>query len=135
MTTPTEFSSTDLGVLQQQLAQWRQAQSGRPRLPTDVWEAAAVLAHLHRPSPVARTLGLSYLKLVQWMSRTGPKIPAALEPARFVEVKWSPPTDTALEPVGWAELRDATGRVLRLHTGRDPQAWLALANSFWRQGR
>ena len=113
MTARTKFSSTDLGVLQQQLADWRQAQSGRPRLPADVWGAAAVLAHRHRPSAVARTLGLSYLKLVQWMRRTGPKIPAALEPARFVELKWSPPTDPPLEPVGWAELRDASGRVLR----------------------
>ncbi|MEN9677105.1 MAG: hypothetical protein RIS76_3001 [Verrucomicrobiota bacterium] len=135
MRTPTEFSSTDLRVLQQQLAQWRQAQTGRPRLPPDVWEAASVLAHRHRPSSVARVLGLSYRKLVPWMSRTGPKIPAALEPARFVELKWSPPTDTALEPVGWAEFRDASDRVLRLHTGHYSQAWLALADSFWRQGR
>jgi len=135
MTARTKFSSTDLGVLKQQLAEWRQAQLGRPRLPADVWEAAAVLAHQHRPSVVARTLGLSYLKLVQWIGRTGPKIPAALEPARFVELKWSPPTDPPLEPLGWAELRDASGRVLRLNTGRDPEAWLALADSFWRQGR
>ena len=41
----------------------------------------------------------------------------------------------AERPVGWAELRDASGRVLRLHTGHDPQAWLALADSFWRQGQ
>ena len=135
MTTPTKFCSTDLLILQRQLAEWRQAQSGRPRLPSDVWDAAAALAHRHRPAPVARTLGLSYLKLRQWMSRQRPESPATLEPARFVELKWSPPTDTALEPVGRAELRDGSGRVLRLHTGHDPQAWLALADSFWRQGR
>ena len=79
-----------------------------------------MLAHRNRPSAVARTLGLSDRKLVQWVSRTGPKIPAVLEPARFVELKWSPFTDTALEPVGWAELRDASGRVLRrIRLGKD----------------
>jgi hypothetical protein len=135
MTAGTKFSLTDLGVLQQQLADWRQRQCGRPRLPCEVWEAAAVLAHRHRPSPVARTLGLSYRKLVQWMRRTGPKMPAALAPARFVELRWSPPQGASPEPAGWAELRDASGRVMRLHTGHDPQAWLALADAFWRQGR
>jgi len=135
MTTPTEFSSTDLGVLQRQLAEWRQGQSGRPRLPCEVWEAAALLAGHHRPSSVARTLGLSYAKLKQSLRQRPSRVRAVSEPARFVELKWSPPTDPLLEPVGWAELRDGTGRVLRLHTDRDPQAWLALADSFWRQGR
>ena len=100
MTTPTEFSSADRAVLQQQLAECRQAQTGRPRHPADVWEAASVLAHRHRPSAVARTLGLSYRKIRRWMRPTGARIAGALEPTRFVELKWSAPTDTALEPVG-----------------------------------
>lgn len=135
MTTRTKFCSRDLLVLQRQLTEWRQAHSGRHRLPDCVWDAAAALAHRDAPSSVARTLGLSYPKLRRWMSQSRPESHVALEPARFVELKWSPPTDTALEPVGWVELRDASGRVLRLHTGHDAQAWLALADSFWRQGR
>lgn len=135
MTTSTQFSSTDLPFLQRQLAEWRQAQSGRPRLPSDLWAAAAAQARRHGLSPVARTLGLSYPKLRQWMSRKGPESPAAPAPGAFVEVKWNPSRETPCEPVGWAELRDASGRVLRLHVGRDPEAWLALADSFWRRGR
>ena len=135
MTRPAEFSTTDLVVLQQQLAEWRQAQSGRPRLPCEVWEAAALLAGRHRPSSVARTLGLSYAKLKQSLRQRPARVPAISEPTRFVELKWSPPPGSSAEAVGWAELRDASGRVLRLHTGHDPEAWLALADSFWRQGR
>ena len=132
MTTPPEFSSADLQVLRQQLVDWRRRQSGRPRLPSAVWEAAAALARLHGPSRVARSLGLGYPRLRQWMK---PNQPAVAAPPRFLELKCSPPVDSAPPAVGWAELRDASGRVLRLHVGRDPEAWRALADSFWRQGR
>ena len=135
MTTPTKFSSADLLILQRQLAEWRHAQSGRPRLPAEVWDAAAALTQRHRPSAVARTLGLSYPKLRQWMSQSRPESHVAPEPTRFVELKWSPPKDTPPEPLGWAELRDPSGRRLRLQVGNDPQVLLALADSFWRQGR
>lgn len=136
MTAPTKFSSTDLRVMHHQLAEWRQAQCGRARLPAEVWAAAAALAHGQGASAVARTLGLSYAKLRHWMGRPQPESAAAppLTPG-FVEWKWGPPPGSSSEPVGWAELRDASGRILRLHTGRDPQAWLALADSFWRRGR
>ena len=135
MTSPTQFSSSDLRVLQRQLSEWRQAQSGRPQLPSNVWAAAASLARRQGLSPVARTLGLSYPKLRQWMSRRGSVSGVAPAPVPFVELKWNPSREASSEPVGWAELRDASGRVLRLHLGHDPQAWLALADSFWRQGR
>lgn len=133
MTTHTKFSSADLLVLQRQVLEWRDAQSGRPRLPAEIWDAAAALAQKHRPSSVARTLGLSYPKLRQWMSRARSEPPTA--PARFVELKWVPPSGPSSDPVGWAELRDASGRLLRLPVGNDSQVLLALADSFWRQGR
>jgi len=133
MATSTKFSSADLLILQRQLAEWRQDQPGRPRLPAEIWDAAAALAQQHRPSSVARTLGLSYPKLRQWMSRARSEPPTA--PARFVELKWVPPSGPSSDPVGWAELRDASGRVLRLPVGNDSQVLLALADSFWRQGR
>ena len=62
MTTPWEFSSADLLGLRQQLADWRRRQSGRPWLPSAVWEAAAT--------------------------------------ARFIELKCSPPVDSAPPAVG-----------------------------------
>jgi len=137
MSVRTKFSSTDLGVLQRQLAEWRQSQSGRSRLPAEVWDAAAVLADRHRPSAVARTLGLSYSKLRQWMNRALPASTATPERTGFVELKWCPPPDAGVlpEPVGWAELRDSSGRRLRLHTGYNPECWLALSEAFWRACR
>lgn len=133
MTTHTKFSSSDLLVLQRQLAEWRHAQSGRPRLPAEIWDAAAALAQRHRPSAVARTLGLSYPKLRQWMSRL--RFEPATAPTRFVELKWVPPAGPSSDPVAWAELRDPSGRMLRLQVGNDPHVLVALADSFWRQGR
>ena len=85
-----------------------------------------------RLSQPPMTCGKSRLKrtLLQSAQR-----PAAATSARFIELQCSPPVDTAPPAVGWAELRDGSGRVLRLHVGRDPEAWQALADSFWRQGR
>lgn len=40
---PMMFSSTDLGLLQLQLSKQRPRQSGRCRLPAEVWDAPAVL--------------------------------------------------------------------------------------------
>jgi hypothetical protein len=135
MTTPTKFSSADLLVLHRHIAEWRHAQSGRPRLPPGIWDAAAALALRHRPSAVARTLGLSYPKLRQWMSQSQPPSLVGPEPARFVELKWGPAKDAPPEPLAWAELRDPSGRMLRLQVGNDPHVLVALADSFWRQGR
>lgn len=135
MTSDTQFSSTDLPALQRQLAEWRQARSGRSRLPHELWIAAAAAARRHGLSPVARALGLSYPKLRRWMSRPAPDSAGAPAPGPFVELPWNTPRESSREPVGWAELRDGSGRVLRLHVGHDPAAWLALADSFWRRGR
>jgi len=136
-TTPSEFSSADLLVLQRQLEDWRSRQSGRPRIPSAVWEAAAALGHAQGASRVARILGLNYPGLLAWMRRSeaSGQNAANRAPARFIELKCSPPVDTAPPEVGWAELRDGSGRVLRLRVGRDPEAWRALSDSFWRQGR
>lgn len=137
MSERTVFSSTDLGVLQRQLSEWRQRQSGRSRLPAEVWDAAAVLTERYRPSTVARTLGLSYPKLRRTMRQRPAAVPTAHPPQGFVELKWCPPTgpDVWSEPVGWAELRDGSGRILRLYTGRDPECWMALSEAFWRASR
>lgn len=131
-TTPSEFSSADLLVLQRQLEDWRSRQSGRPRLPSAVWEAAAALACSQGASRVARILRLSYPGLLARMRRGAARAQHAANtaPARFIELKCSPPPE-----VGWAELRDGSGRVLHLRLGRDPEAWRALSDSFWRHGR
>jgi len=135
MNLPTVFSSTDLDLLHQQLEALRQAQSGRRRLPAALWVAAADLARIHSPSHVARNLRLSYPKLRQQMDQSRPKFPAAPDPVRFVECQLPSSPNSTASAGGWAELRDGSNRVLRLHTGRDPECWLALAEAFWRQSR
>ncbi len=54
MTTPLEFSSSDLLVLRQQLADLRRRHSGQPRLPAAVWEAAAEIAQQQGPWRVGK---------------------------------------------------------------------------------
>jgi len=63
------------------------------------------------------------------------RLPAAPDPVRFVECQWPPSPNSTASPGGRAELRDGSNRVLRLHNGRDPECWLALAEAFWRQAR
>ncbi len=96
-TTPSEFSSADLLVLQRQLEDWRSRQSFRPRILSAVWEAAAALGHAQWVSRVARILGLSYPGLLAWMRRreASGQNAANRAPARFIELKCSPPVDTA----------------------------------------
>ncbi len=53
------FSGTDLGQLEEQLDAWRQGQSGRVRLPAELWEAAARVSRTHGVSRVSRVLGIN----------------------------------------------------------------------------
>jgi len=128
---PLAFSSTDLPLIQSQLEGWRQRQSGRSRLPPELWDAATALARTEGVSRVARVLKLGFYRL-QREVRTRP-LPVSVKDAAnaFIELKLDspPPPDPAS---GWVELMDGSDRRMRLHTGHDPAAWVALARSFWR---
>ena len=130
---PHSFSSTDLSLLQAQLDSWRRRQSGRRRLPPELWAAAARLAHSRGVSLVSRTLRIDFYKVRRQLLAL--PAPAAVDAAanRFVELKpdlvRSPGT-----PDGWVELSDGTHRRMRIHTGLDRSSWIALAESFWKAG-
>ena len=129
---PPTFSATDLPLLTGQLESWRRRQSGRRRLPAELWAAAAQLARTHGVSQVARALGLSFYRL-QRQAREGPPTEAVAAPASpFIELKLDTPPDLG-PPTGCVELSDGARRRMRLYTGRDPAAWEALARSFWRR--
>jgi len=143
MTTKT-FSTTDLHRLQQQLRGWRRSQTGRARLPENLWRAAAELARSQGPSTVARTLRLDYYKLRERLAASAPAVVVApvgrveaLEERRrpdFVEVKVAGFTEVgAGESV--VALDDGTGARMTLRVGGDPATLVALAESFWRRPR
>jgi len=126
---PNAFSTTDLDRLEHQLSAWRRRQSGRSRLPEEVWKAATELARTQSPSHVARTLCLDYYKLRERLA--GRSSSQTTSPA-FVEVKG----DWMNEPfAGQAtvELSDGSGAQMRLHVRSDVHTVVALAQSFWRR--
>lgn len=130
--TPPLFSHTDLALLQTQLKAWRQRQAGRRRLPPELWEAAAHLARSHGISLVARVLRLDFYRLQRLSSEPQPPVPRVPASTPFIELKLDPPPSD-LPAAGWVELIDGPHRRMRLHTGRDPATWIALARSFWRR--
>ena len=130
MRTPT-FSATELPQLQRQLQAWRQRQSGRRHLPATLWDAAAQLAHRYGVSRVAQVLHLDYYRLQRRAQVPTPAVASSRPPAPFVELKLDSPP---LRPVniGSVELFDGSQRRLRIETGPDPAAWIALAEAFWK---
>src|SRR5438552_345459 len=86
------FSTTDLSQLQRQLTSWRQRQSGRPRLPVTLWDAAAQLVRVRGVSRVSQALRLDYYRLQRRANAVAlaPSSPTA--PAPFVELKLESPT-------------------------------------------
>ena len=134
---PLIFSSTDLRLLQRQLDSWRRRQTGHGRLPRELWEGAAKLALTEGVSAVARSLRIDFYGLQRRTRELSS--PDLAKPTRatdrFVELKLDVPPQPANATgatSGWVELIDGPDRRMRLHTGHDPAAWVALARSFWR---
>jgi len=128
------FSGTDLGQLEEQLDAWRQGQSGRVRLPAELWEAAARVSRTHGVSRVSRVLGINFYRLQRQVHRGPVAAPVEVRANRFIELKVDPPS-SAGPGVGWVELSEGPDRRMRLQTGSDPTTWLALAQGFWSSGR
>lgn len=129
---PLAFSSTDLPLLQTQLDAWRQRQSGRSRLPAELWEAAAALARTEGVSLVARVLRLGFYRLQREARKRRLPVSVKDAPNAFIELKLDVPPQPVSVTSGLVELIDGPDRRMRLHTGHDPAAWVALARSFWR---
>ena len=83
---------------------------------------------------VARTLRLDYYDLKRRMADVAKKHTAT--PPAFVEVKLEAAGGRLAETLnpGVIELWDGA-RHLRLHAGERTEIWLALAESFWKEGR
>jgi hypothetical protein len=127
---PNAFSASDLNQLQRQLSVWRRRQSGRSRLPEEVWRAATELARTQSASLVARTLRLDYYKLRERLNGTG------LQPTgpTFVEMK-TPWTSGSTGEQASVELSDGTGARMTLRVRSEMNTLLALVQSFWRRGQ
>lgn len=130
MKVPT-FSATDLTQLQRQLNAWRQRQAGRPHLPGAVWDAAAQLARRYSVSQVAQVLRLDYYRLQRRASAPTGALTSSRPPTPFVELKLDGPTPRP-EAIGSVDLFDGPHRRLRIETGPNIAAWIALAEVFWR---
>ena len=130
MNSPT-FSATDLSQLQRQLNSWRQRQPGRPRLPATLWDAAAQLARVHGVSRVSQALRLDYYRLQRRINPVAPVSSLPTAPAPFVELRLDSPAPRH-EAIGAVELFDGPQRRLRIETGPNTSAWLALAEAFWK---
>ena len=128
---PPVFSSTDLNLLRQQLASWREQQMGRHRLPQELWDAAGRLAVQHSVSQVSRILRLGFHPVRRACERQRVPVSAAPVPGGFVEVRLDPSSTHQAGSSGWVELFKGPDQRMRIHTGHDPASWVALARAFW----
>jgi len=78
---------TALSRARRQLDQWRSRQSGRKRLPRELWSTAVALAREHGTNKTARTLGLKYDSLKKHLEATPPAAsgPGKVQP-EFMEL-------------------------------------------------
>ena len=124
-----DFCLDDLERLQKELERWRERQSGRPRLPEELWQSATRLAQQMGVSRVSRELRLSYADLRRRVQERTDVAPRGNQPA-FVELTWQHPTEGVRAGGFRAELEK--GR-LTLHLGDNAGAVLAVAEAFWRR--
>ena len=103
-----------LCLARRQLEQWRRRQSGRKRLPQEIWAEAVVLAREHGINKTARTLGLKYDSLKKRVERTAPE-ESGSEAARREFLELLPRPTTAPSPEGMIEWEEAGGVKRRMH--------------------
>lgn len=130
----TRFSGTDLYELQRQLSAWRQEQSGRARVPEEVWLAASKLAEKLGTSCVARTLRLDYYKLRRRCDRTcsRPRKVRADAASGFVELKLKDSLCASF-PGFRVQLSDRRGTQMSFELAHDVPALVALTEAFLKQ--
>lgn len=121
-----------LRLARRELDEWRQRQSGRKRLPREVWIKAAHLARVHGVNRTARTLGLKYASLRQHLETRAPDEAQTPPRYQFLEVRPGPLTAGSLTcTIEWEEDHGAT---LRMHVQGATMADLAMFAARWRSG-
>lgn len=105
---------TALSHARRQLDQWRSRQSGRKRLPQELWSKAVALAREHGINKTARTLGLKYDSLKKHLEATPPAASGRgkVEP-EFIELLPQEMMPLSLECT--IELEDGRGGKMRMH--------------------
>jgi len=84
---PSEPVPPALDHARREIERWRRQQSGRQRLPRELWAKAVALAQVHGANRTARVLGLKYASLRQHLAaKTGGAAPSPPTRYRFVEL-------------------------------------------------
>jgi hypothetical protein len=123
-----------LSATRRQLEHWRSRQSGRKRLPQELWAKAVALAREHGINQTARALGLKYDSLKKRVERTAPE-ESGPEAARgeFLELLPRPTTASSIECT--IEWEDPGGTTMRMHVKGATMADLASFAGGLRSGR
>jgi hypothetical protein len=123
-----------LSLARRQLDQWRNQQSGRKRLPRELWFKAVVLAREHGINKTARILGLKYESLKKHLEAAPPGAsdPGEARP-EFLELLPREMMPSSIECViEWEE--DNCGK-MRMHVKGASMADLASLARGLRDGR
>ena len=125
---------TPLSIARRQLDQWRKQQSGRKRLPRELWSNAVALARKHGINRTARTLGLKYDSLKKHLEAALPESsgPGTAGP-EFLELLPRTMMPSSLECM--IELEDGSGGKMRMHVKGASMADLASLARGLRDGR
>lgn len=121
-------------LARRQLDQWRSRQSGRKRLPRELWSNAVALAREHGLNKTARTLGLKYDSLKKHLEAAPPMASGTrMASPEFVEFLPRTMVPSFLECT--IELEDSRGGKIRMHVKGIGMADLASFASAFRNGR
>jgi hypothetical protein len=129
---PSEPVTSALDHVRRAIEQWRGQQSGRRRLPRELWAQAVALAQVHGVNRTARTLGLKYASLRQHLAaKAGDAAQRPPTGYRFVELP--PGALTGGSVTCTIELEGGQGDTLRMHVQGATIADLAAFAASWRK--
>jgi len=129
-------SGDGIGVLKQQLQDWRSQRKAGQRIPEPLWVAAVEAAKEHGVYRVAIDLHLDYAGLKRRVEGAGATTPRNRLAPQFVEVKSAtappPPRASAARPECVVELENARGAKVRVElNGAGIAALAGLCSAFW----
>lgn len=102
-----------LRLARREIEQWRRRQSGRKRLPRELWVKAAALAREHGINQTARTLGLKYASLRKHLAAGLEQAPPPRAKPDFIEVL--PGGVLSPSPECMIEWEEGDGVKMRMH--------------------
>ena len=128
MTPDRSSCNINIDTLRSRFEQWRQTREGKPRIPDELWSAAAEVARRDGVNRTAAALGLDGGKLKRLMEASDSAFTSAA-PARFVELVASG------QPEYTIELEGRNGK-LRIHCkGAAVDELAGLSRALWEVAR